>query len=203
MTPLWARMLVIKAYENGEIYEECAQYFDHLINKHKFNKREINFIEDFTVYGDDTIGNISKNSAYIYNEEQDFDSVLFNIGLDTDKNGKSFFNPIKYIKATTYKYNKYNVPNAVQLSQITKRERGNLMPSISFNAINFSLKDCNLVIEYLENLMEYVDTLTNCDSPRSKIQATIDTIKSHKNILENNKSWDDFIAKNFEPVKTN
>jgi len=38
MTPLWARMLVIKAYENGEIYEECAQYFDHLINKHKFKE---------------------------------------------------------------------------------------------------------------------------------------------------------------------
>ena len=31
MTPLWARMLVFKAWENNEITEKCAHYFDELI----------------------------------------------------------------------------------------------------------------------------------------------------------------------------
>jgi len=32
MTTLWARMLVIKAWEKGEITEECAHYFDKLLS---------------------------------------------------------------------------------------------------------------------------------------------------------------------------
>ena len=32
MTTLWARMLIFKAWENGEITERCAHYFDELLN---------------------------------------------------------------------------------------------------------------------------------------------------------------------------
>ena len=36
MTTLWARLKIWKAFENGEITEECAQYFDELLNNNKY-----------------------------------------------------------------------------------------------------------------------------------------------------------------------
>ena len=38
MTTLWARLKIWKAFENGEITEECAQYFDELLNNNKYSK---------------------------------------------------------------------------------------------------------------------------------------------------------------------
>ena len=36
MTPLWARMLVFKAWENGKITKGCAQYFDEFLRDHSY-----------------------------------------------------------------------------------------------------------------------------------------------------------------------
>lgn len=38
MTTLWARLKIWKAFENGAITEECAQYFDELLNNNKYSK---------------------------------------------------------------------------------------------------------------------------------------------------------------------
>ena len=185
MTPLWARMLVFKAWEKGEITEECAHYFDFLINKHKFIKKEIKYVQNFSIYGNDTVGNKEQKYAYIYREEQDLASVLFNIGLDTNDRGYSYFNPIKYIKASTYKGikstdNCIDEPISIQLSQITKREIDKLIPSIVFNRGDLSLEDCHLAIAYLENLMTYVNTLATYGYTQSEIQASIDILKIRK-----------------------
>lgn len=38
MTTLWARLKIWEAYKTGEITEECAQYFDELLNNNKYSK---------------------------------------------------------------------------------------------------------------------------------------------------------------------
>lgn len=79
MTTFWARMLVYKAWEKGEITEECAHYFDELLNHYKTNC-ELHEIEDFNKY-----------------HEYRF-CVLQNIAT----NDECEFQILDYIKKTTY-----------------------------------------------------------------------------------------------------
>ena len=45
MTTFWARMLIFTAWEDGEISDECARYFDELLesNEYDLNHNIINF----------------------------------------------------------------------------------------------------------------------------------------------------------------
>lgn len=51
MTTLWARMLIFKAWENGQVSEAAAQYFDQMLNNHRFEIKQhsvssTNFVEN-------------------------------------------------------------------------------------------------------------------------------------------------------------
>ncbi len=78
MTTFWARILIFKAWEKGEITEKCAHYFDELLNS---NKMGVDYEVDFNSNGWCVLRNIGFNSK---NEEFDlfqyFDKTSYECG---------------------------------------------------------------------------------------------------------------------------
>ena len=111
MTTLWARMLVIKAWEKGEITEECAHYFDELLFKNSF-------IQVFTDGGIDTRELTSFNQHYTTR------SVLKNIG------GGELFDVLTYIKRTSFEKGYTIGNNTVYLANIIKEDYESLGLSV-------------------------------------------------------------------------
>lgn len=95
MTTLWARLKIWKAFENGEITEECAQYFDELLDMHRF---------EF----DDSGKGFTSQELKSFNGDST-NCILGQIGgiLKYDKKIKNYylgFNVLNYIDKTTSEY---------------------------------------------------------------------------------------------------
>ena len=92
MTPLWARMLVFKAWENEKITEKCAHYFDKLILDNSY--KTITLSGSVSLTGMD----VSFGGHSIKEEHKNIDSVLADIYIKEANN-----NLIDYIEKTNYK----------------------------------------------------------------------------------------------------
>ena len=105
MTTLWARMLVIKAWEKGEITEECAHYFDELLFKNSFTQ--------IYSYGS---GSYDTRELICFNGHYSTKNVLQNIG------GGDHFDVLTYIKKTSFEKGYTMGNNTVYLANIIKQE---------------------------------------------------------------------------------
>lgn len=83
MTTFWARMLIFKAWEKGEITEECAKYFDQLIEGAYIRKIENNIV----------------GITDTYNADTKFPGCV----LQKLTEGSAYFGVIKYINNASYK----------------------------------------------------------------------------------------------------
>lgn len=130
MTPLWARMLVFKAWENKEITEECAHYFDKLLL-------------------DGSKGIDVDRQTFYYDDMQ---SVLNNIG-----DGHSYFNLLKYIEKIHFdngKTESLHHPTDVYLFEITKIriDYVHIILEQALNAKNLNIEDLVKIEAYFDRL---------------------------------------------------
>lgn len=91
MTPLWARMLVFKAWENEKITEKCAHYFDKLILDNSY--KSVTLAGSVALTGMD----VSFGGSSIKVEHKDIDSVLADIYIK-----EANYNLIDYIEKTNF-----------------------------------------------------------------------------------------------------
>ena len=152
MTTLWARLKIWKAFENGAITEECAQYFDELLNNNKYVNVKHNII---------TLGSpqaITTQSEYAHFNGTNEMCVLGSIG-----SSENHFDVIKYINETTFENGKRNayihegdyktktLDKTVYLKNITEVEYSNLGEEILKK-----LRDPNLTRTKFEIIYNYL-----------------------------------------------
>lgn len=93
MTTLWARMLIFKAWENGQISEAAAHYFDQMIDSNRLTTKQLSE----SVATQEELRNFNGNNT---------NCVLGKIGeqnmLDKDGNKWSEFSVYRYIQHTSF-----------------------------------------------------------------------------------------------------
>lgn len=131
MTTLWARMLVIKAWEKGEITEKCAHYFDKLL----FDNINMEYQSEDGKYF---------LSELRYLNGQYGDCVLKNIGINNN------FNVLNYINKTSFKKGYTMGDETVYLANIINEDYTGLPFYIGKHLFNPDLNTLITIKEYLE-----------------------------------------------------